>query len=368
MFVAALSLFISAALPPSPLPAHKKPQCHALTEAMLTEDRTLSEPCYVVNEFASVHGRITVSPGTAILFGEGSSLVMEDGGSLKAIGTPDKPITFRGRDHTPGFWNGLHFTSNSSSNVLSYAVVEDGGPEGASNANIVVGVGARLAMDHTTVRNAATDGLFIDQRGILAKFEANHFEGNGRVMAIKASDIPMIDPATTFTNNAKNYIYIRFDDSNVTDDGTWRALSVPYRFGGTPSIQAHVTIEPGAKLEFEENFGLDVEEQGSLTAEGAPGKSITFTGTDTTPGFWDGIYIASNSIRNRLSNVVITYGGKNGGLAQANLCLGVNASGSVTNSEIAYSATAGLRAMQNAKLTQSGNRLHDNVQNIKIEQ
>jgi hypothetical protein len=364
MFFAALPLALAAALPPT----HEKPQCHTLTEAALKQDVTLSEPCYVVTQFLDVQGNVTVSPGTTLLFGQGASLVMQNGGTLKAIGTPDKPITFRGRDHTPGYWNGLQFVTNSSSNVLSYSVVEDGGAQGASNADVVVSVGGRLAMDHTTVRNSATDGLFVDQRGILAKFAENHFEGNARAMAIKASDIPGIDPATTYTGNRKNYVYIVSNDSSVTEEGTWHALPVPYHFGGTPDLHAAVRIEPGARLEFEESFGLDVNNGGSLTAEGTAAKPITFTGTDATPGFWDGIYINSNSAQNQLSHVVITYGGKTAGLAQADLCVSVNASASVTNSEIAESATAGLRAMQNAKLTQSDNQIHDNKQSVLIEQ
>ncbi|HEU4636483.1 MAG TPA: hypothetical protein VFS41_09915 [Edaphobacter sp.] len=354
-------------------PPHRTPPpCRSLSSSDFREALTLSDPCYTVATSADVSAPVTVNPGTTVIFGENAALNLEDGGSLKAIGTPEKPIVFRGKEHAPGFWDGISFGTNSPGNRLSYVTVEDAGPKGSSDdAAVQVTVGARLAIDHTTIRNAAGIGLNVMQRGTLSHFEANHFENDDIPVSIKAGDAAALDTASTFTGNRHNYVLIHFSDVEIEDDSTWHALAIPYYLAGTPEIKAHLTIEPGARLQFKEGYGITVSENGSLTAEGAPGKPITFTGAEQSPGFWDGIYFDSNSTRNILRNVAVTYAGEKGGLANAAVTLAPRASATVQSSELAFSATAAIRVMQNATLNadaESSNQMHDNKAGIVKEQ
>lgn len=348
------------------------PPCHTLTDAQFREPLTLTEPCYIVNTFASVSASLTINPGTTISFGEGSALSLENGGSINAVGTAEKPIVLRGREHAPGYWTGLRIGSNSPGNHLSYVTVEDAGQKGGSDEGAVqVGVGARLSIDHTTIRNAASAGLNVLQRGTLSHFEANRFENDNTPLSIKAGDAAMLDAATTFTNNQHNYVLIHSNDTEVEEDATWHALAVPYHLDGTPDIKAHLTIEPGAHLEFGQGYGININANGSLTAEGNPAKPITFTGGEEAPGFWDGIYFQSKSPKNILRNTVIQYAGTRGGLANAAVALAPRASATVQSSEIAFSATAAIRVMQNAELNADAaatNRMHDNAAGIVQEQ
>ncbi|MBN9615172.1 MAG: hypothetical protein BGO25_15140 [Acidobacteriales bacterium 59-55] len=348
------------------------PPCHTLTDAQFRQPLILTEPCYIINTFASVSAPLTINPGTTISFGEDSALSFENGGFINAVGTADKPIVLRGREHAPGYWTGLRIGSNSPRNHLSYVTVEDAGQKGSSDEGAVqVGVGARLSIDHTTIRNAASVGLNVLQRGTLSHFEANHFEGDNIPLSIKAGDAAALDAATTFANNAHNYVLIHFNDAEIEEDATWHALAVPYRLEGTPEIKAHLTIEPGARLEFHEGFGINVNENGSLTAEGTATHPITFTGGEEAPGFWDGIYFQSKSPKNILRNTVIKYAGTKGGLANAAVALAPGAAATVQSSEIAFSATAAIRVMQNAQLNTDAaatNRMHDNAAGIVQEQ
>lgn len=293
---------------------------------------------------------------------------MEDGGSVNAVGTAEKPIVLRGKEHSPGYWEGLRITSNSPKNQLSYVVVEDAGPKGGSDDGAVqVGVGARLAIDHTTIRNSAGNGLNVLQRGVLSHFEANHFENNDVPVSIKAGDATMLDAASTFSSNKHDYVLIHSNDTEVEDDAVWHALAVPYRIDGTPDVKAHLTIEPGARIQFTQGRGLDVEENGSLTAEGSADKPVTFTGAEEAPGFWDGIYFQTKSPKNILRNTTIQYGGTKGGLANGGVGLAPNASVTVQQSEISFSATAAIHVGQNATLNADAattNRFHDNAAGI----
>lgn len=186
--------------------------------------------------------------------------------------------------------------------------------------------------------------------GTLARFEQNHFESTEVPLFIKASDLAMIDSATTFKDNKKNYVLVHVHDNEAKDDQTWRALAVPYHFAGGSTIVAHVTIEPGAQLEFGENTGIEVRQNGSLTAEGTPEKPIVFTGTDPTPGYWTGVFFESNSAKNVIRNAKITYAGQNGVNFSGGVCIGVRARAAVFSSEIAYNAVAGIRILQDGIL------------------
>jgi hypothetical protein len=222
------STFALAAPPAHHAPHKTPPPCHSLTDTQFHEPLTLTAPCYIINSYASVSAPLTINPGATISFGENSALSLEDGGSIQAVGTAEKPIILHGKEHSPGFWTGLRIGSNSPKNHLSYVTAEDAGQKGGSDEGAVqVGVGARLSIDHTTIRNAASAGLNVLQRGTLSHFEANHFENNNTPLSIKTGDVAMLDAATTFSNNQHNYVLIHFNDSEVEEDATWHALAVP---------------------------------------------------------------------------------------------------------------------------------------------
>lgn len=71
---------------------------------------------------------VTVEPGTTLLFAPGTWMEMgTDGkaGSLVAVGTKEKPITFSSDRKRPGAWQGLVFTeATGADNRLEYTVVE----------------------------------------------------------------------------------------------------------------------------------------------------------------------------------------------------------------------------------------------------
>ena len=141
---------------------------------MLSRPLVLPEGCYTLNQFVNVGHPVTVSPGSTLTFGGGAELSVETNGSLEAIGTIEKPITFRGKDGTAGSWSGLSIASRSSHNHLSYVTVADAGVKGSDSAAIVLAPGSQLAIDHTT------DGTIARRTGILVMDNAafGHFEAN----------------------------------------------------------------------------------------------------------------------------------------------------------------------------------------------
>ncbi|GEM_PF-5868392 len=88
----------------------------------------------------------------------------------------------------------------------------DADPESGA---VEVGVGARLAMDHSTVQYAKGNGLFVNQNVPLSEFAQNHFEQDDTPISIKASDIGALDTGTTFAGNKNNWVLVHSNDADL---------------------------------------------------------------------------------------------------------------------------------------------------------
>ena len=315
-------------------PAHAKPPpCRELAPAQFNAPLALTSRCYVIDNFISITAPVVVAGGTTVVFGPGASLNINPGGSLDARGTAQAPVHFSGREHSPGYWNGIEFSTNSSHNRLRHTIVEDAGVNFLHSAAVYVTPGGMLAMEDTTVRDAKTIGLYLDQRATLAAFARNRFDRMETPINLKASDIPMIDAATTYANLRDPHVMIHFGDTMVTDPGTWHALSIPYLFDGSPDITAPITIQSGARLVFNQNTGLTIDGAGALHAAG-----VSFSGSSNAPGYWNGLRMESKA-ENLLDNVTITAAGTaNDGAVR----VGAEDRLTITNSTIARSLGAGI--------------------------
>ncbi len=73
---------------------------------------------------------------------------------------------------------------------------------------------------------------------------------------------------------------------------------------------ATLTILPGVTLVFQNDAGLNVQQDGALVAIGTQVKPILFTGQQQTQGWWKGIqYTFSNNVKNELDHVTVEFGG-----------------------------------------------------------
>lgn len=77
-------------------------------------------------------------------------------------------------------------------------------------------------------------------------------------------------------------------------------------------VRAELTIEPGVVIAFQANAGFfvkDVNSNGVLSAIGTPSLPVIFTGLAKTAGFWRGIAVESNDVRNELNHTIVEYAG-----------------------------------------------------------
>ncbi len=117
---------------------------------------------------------------------------------------------------------------------------------------------------------------------------------------------------------------------------------------------ATLTINPGVKLRFASGKRLTIRSDGALNAVGTESSPIVFTGTQATPGYWDGIsYYNSNNLKNEFKYVTVEYGGGIG----ANLALQSETRMKISHSTLRKSSAYGLKIDSGVKLDQFDNNI-----------
>ncbi|MGQ9650891.1 MAG: right-handed parallel beta-helix repeat-containing protein [Phycisphaerae bacterium] len=327
---------------------------------------TLSAACYRVTANINVDAPLTINPGVTLEFDAGRWMSVNSGGSLHAVGTTNDPIVFTGREAVSGYWGGLTiYHSNSNNNRLEHVTIEYGGS--ASGANLTTtGLASeppRLAVVNCTLRNSAGYGLYLDEDSVITDFSNNTLTGNALGAAsVGQNVVGVLDAASTYSGNTRDVVNVY--GGSVSSAQTWQAIDADYLFDSIDLVvDADLTISAGATLVFGQARGAWINEDGSLRAVGTSVAPITFTGKETTAGYWKGLeYYHSNSNNNRLEHVTIEYGGGNGA---GNLYLTGDAQATAANCTFAHSSTYGVYVGSNATINndvETANQFSGNAQ------
>lgn len=292
-----------------------------LLPASIDADTRLPAGEYVAETSIVVTGDslLVLEPGVTIRFARGVGMTVLTDGRLRAVGTPEKPITLTGVVRERGFWNGLHFSSSGSTdNVLDHVTIEyAGGHEffgwPIARADLVLSGSAsrptRIHVTNCTLRESAGSGFFTDENVEVAAFAGNTVTSNAAGAGTTSVCVAgFLDTTTTYAGNDEDVVYLSGGD--VATDQVWRALDAEYVLTTSTTVHAALTVGAGAVLRFVENVGLTVLTGGSLTAVGTPEKPIRFGGTKPVPGHWNGLFLRdSDSPLNRLDHATVEYGG-----------------------------------------------------------
>ena len=139
---------------------------------------------YLVSGFVGIATGLKVLPGAAFKFTNGKGLVVIGDGYLNAQGSDNLKIVFTGANETKGFWNGIHFRTNSDLNVLRNTKIQFAGKNelpGVPTASIYVGGNyvSKLNINQSTIAHGEGLGIVIGTNlgTINSDFEtANQFE------------------------------------------------------------------------------------------------------------------------------------------------------------------------------------------------
>ncbi len=123
---------------------------------------------------------LTIEPGVTVEINAGRGLWVY--GTLLAVGTPAQPITFTRMTGATGAWGQVQIgggTVNGDSNgsQISYATIEGGG----TGAQMLYVYNSAATLDHLTVRNSSTRGLYATgvPAGSTLSWDTGTVTGNG---------------------------------------------------------------------------------------------------------------------------------------------------------------------------------------------
>jgi hypothetical protein len=285
----------------------------------------------IVDDVIRIRARLVIGAGTKVCFRANAGLLVESTGSLSAVGTVENPILLTGTSTTPGYWRGVAFLSNDVANALHFTEMTYAGSAqefccgfffGAEQLRGAVVVGdvsktARVSIQNTTIANSGAMGVTVHRGSRLTGFSSNTFRANASFpVSIPISTASDLDSLTVYSGgampNMKNEVRVLDFDTKTDAPVTLRKLDVPYAMNAgiensVFDIGAPLTIQAGARLEFEANSGFRVLSTGSLKTEGTATARVTLTAKSATPGYWKGV--ALMSLTNSISSTDITFAG-----------------------------------------------------------
>lgn len=258
-----------------------------------------------------VQAALTIEPGTVISMCPGAGINVEATGSLSAVGTATSPISISGEVNSAGYWRGINFSSNNPNNQLAYVTIRDAGSYWAWDyANVYVNTQAQLGISNCTFSNSEEYGMSVSASGSITSFSNNTFSNNTKAgLNISATHVGSLDEFSDYNiSNGENFINV--EAATINSPQTWKKTSAPLLFNDNTSIEAAVTVNPGANIQFEASAGITIENSGSFDAVGTSSEPITMAGRFASAGYWRGISFRTNNPNNKLNYVNITDGGQ----------------------------------------------------------
>lgn len=352
----------------------------------ISENTTLADlfsehdiPDYVIenNQGLTINSGLTIDPGVIIEVDDGLQINISGGAGafLKALGTENNNIIFRGTNKLKGAWKSIAVESPSTSNQFNYVQIWHTGSTDTRDYKTGIYVkgneDSRISFTNSTIAESDGYGFVMTSGGRVDNFSNNHFENNTLApVRMTGSAIYKIDGSSTYTGNGEQFIALASNLNNITfsENGTISApgSDIPYHvLNNNVEFQANTTISEGVKLLMSDNSRIWIKSEGSLALSGSASDPVTIDGIAGIKGSWRGIYVDSPSTANVFDHAMISNGGSSSLISSdniANIALEgfTNARLTLTNSTVSNSDGAGIIVQSGATLTESDNTFSSN--------
>ena len=305
----------------------------------ITEDVTYPAGCYHVTRMIQASATATMNPGATFLFDPEAGFSFSQSGSIQAVGNGDLPVLFTGGTRQPGAWSGIElFDTNTQQSHLDHVVVEYAG-DAEDRCGLRIEGTTQMVLVDSRVQKSAGYGVCMEHDTEVT-FQRNVLTQNALGAAwVEANAVGQLDEASTYSGNGNDVVFVVTNTSYVIEDQNWHKIDADYLIEGRLWPQAHLTIEAGARLVFQEGGKLYLETGAALTALGTQDDPVVFTGLESTPGYWQGVELFdTDSQDNRFDHVVVEYGGDEGADVDANVVVAGTSRLEITGSILCNSA------------------------------
>jgi hypothetical protein len=297
------------------------------------------------------NAKLIIEPNVKLLFDDKEGVVVSDGGSLEAVGTPSDHIIFN--SGWSDQWKDIHFTSsaNDVESKLIYCEIEQGGQDRDRPANIIL-EDATPEISNCFIRHSPGYGVYMSGAIRSGRFNNNTITNNAMApISVPANAVAGIGMGTYF-GNGNDIVEVRGAplEQPINNDGHWLNLGVPYRIQGTVQIQSSTLIlAPGVNILMTERSGFEILIQGGLIADGS-GDLISIEGSQPIAGIWNLLLFSnySNDKNCQLINCRFSYGG--GDSSRPGMIYCDNVSPTIRNCIIEYSQSYGIYLNGNADI------------------
>ena len=319
------------------------------TATTLTADKT-----WIIRGSIDVMADLVIEAGTVVKFEEDAALVIgySEFGSLKAVGTADKPILFTSAASNPskGDYDGIQFYEHNSESVseLQFCTIEYAGNQYYAAINLD---NTAIRMMHCTITKSAGNGIDVFNNASFKQFSFNSItDVNEHAIEIEAAAVHTIDGSNTYQLAANMGIFVR--SGQISANVNWKKQPVAYILDEYMIIEgngnsASLTIDAGSELRFGANGYIECgySDQGQVVVNGTTEDPVIMTSNASSPsaGDWQGIIFYSNTINGSiLNNCLISYAGSD---VYYNAAIAVDDCGSnvtVSNCTISHSDSNGI--------------------------
>ncbi len=274
---------------------------------------------YVVTCHLNIENNVSIEPGVVIAFETDTGFWITREGSLQAIGTTDKPITFTGVDKKRGSWGGIFFATNDPKNEMTHTIIEYAGGKAISKATnevggIVIGAQSSLRFTNNLVQHCKGWGvsLYYTTNEAQTIIETNTFKENEKPLQLTMAYLGLLKGDNRFIDNSSNKVEVS-SQLAISGTQTMSKLSVPYLVRGLFNFEVgkegNLTIEKGTVIEMAADKRIVVK--GSLKAVGTADEKIIIRGETAAAGSWGNIIYHNSSPNNQLKHVEILHAGGN---------------------------------------------------------
>lgn len=278
---------------------------------------------YVINCPVVVSsGNFKIDNDVSIQITPNGSLTIDGDAYITAVGLQNKPITFEGVTNTPGSWSNISIETNDPRNVMDYCVLKNGG----STINDYVRVGGfsydskamlyvygKLALTNSTFSNSGGQGVWFASESEALNLKSNTFSNNKSLpLVIYAGNMDNCDFAScSFTNNVKNNIgiYGITSNSEIAESVIIKKAPVFYFVMSDLNFLKDTEFNAGTHFVMSAESLIRIYYDGSLKIKGTAAEPVTIEGESNIAGFWSGLHINSNNVKNEFTYLNISDGG-----------------------------------------------------------